>query len=466
MLYDAFISHATEDKESFVRELAEKLQKLRIEIWYDEFSLKIGDSLRSSIDTGLSKSRYGIVILSKNFFNKRWTNWELNGLVQRQNNSESSLIIPIWHNIERNDILEYSPPLADIIAINSKKGIDYVVNQIQNVINPEGSTLIIARNRLLDFDFQPPVITDDWWLDIIEYSGSNPMEGSFQDSMGWGRWGFPLPEKNETPQQRGERLAWAAMQKSWIENADAQSITQITHPNEVLNFIDSQSGLVETCLDFPEYLAAYAPQLTIPGFGGKFETSFEEIFRLSSEYHTKLREKDKKVGIGLTINRKTPLCDEFIAFRDKNFGYYEASGITCNFVQGELMGPSVKFYDHADYMFWLLSTNSNWLPVKIKKFLLLGMKQWAVWLWNSFESSSSDFKKTNFTGALANALYSTKTTKSFKLTKKIEKDIKNRISHTKKILKLADDIESIFQNFMQENFIGKWIEEHHKKIKS
>jgi hypothetical protein len=65
MIFDAFISHASEDKDNFVRELSEELQNNNIAVWYDEFSLTVGDSLRRSIDHGLSKSRFGIVILRK-----------------------------------------------------------------------------------------------------------------------------------------------------------------------------------------------------------------------------------------------------------------------------------------------------------------------------------------------------------------------------------------------------------------
>lgn len=68
MLYDLFISHATEDKKDFVRPLVESLKKNNIEVWYDEISLNVGDSLRESIDKGLSKSRFGLVVLSPSFF--------------------------------------------------------------------------------------------------------------------------------------------------------------------------------------------------------------------------------------------------------------------------------------------------------------------------------------------------------------------------------------------------------------
>ena len=102
MFYDVFICHAAEDKDNFVRPLAGMLKKQRVEVWYDEFSLKVGDSLRRSIDRGLSKSRYGIVVLSPHFFSKNWTEYELDGLVQRQNSSSKIVILPIWHNVDHD----------------------------------------------------------------------------------------------------------------------------------------------------------------------------------------------------------------------------------------------------------------------------------------------------------------------------------------------------------------------------
>ena len=151
MQYDIFISHASEDKDSFVRLLANKLQENRIDVWYDELSLQLGDSLRQSIDKGLAQSRIGIVVLSKHFFKKKWTNWELDGLVSRHmlENTESSLIIPIWHNITKEEITSYSPSLADKVAIISSENIDSIVSKIDKILNPSGSTLIIARQYLL-----------------------------------------------------------------------------------------------------------------------------------------------------------------------------------------------------------------------------------------------------------------------------------------------------------------------------
>ena len=115
---DVFISHASEDKESFVKLLADELIKQGVSVWYDEYSLRIGDSLRKSIDKGLSDSRFGLIVLSKSFFEKNWTQYELNGLVAKEMQGEK-VILPIWHNITKDEVLEYSPTLVDKVALNT-----------------------------------------------------------------------------------------------------------------------------------------------------------------------------------------------------------------------------------------------------------------------------------------------------------------------------------------------------------
>ncbi|ENX37597.1 toll/interleukin-1 receptor domain-containing protein [Acinetobacter courvalinii] len=132
--YDLFISHASEDKEDFVRPLAETLQHLGIKVWYDEFTLKVGDSLRRKIDSGLRNSKYGTVVLSTDFIKKDWTNYELDALVAREMNGHK-MILPIWHKVTKNDVLEYSPNLADKVALNtSVNSIEEIAHQLADVI--------------------------------------------------------------------------------------------------------------------------------------------------------------------------------------------------------------------------------------------------------------------------------------------------------------------------------------------
>ena len=108
--HDVFISHASEDKDEIVRPLAVALRNAGLSVWYDEFELKIGDSLRQKIDRGLSKSRFGIVVLSRNFIKKGWTNYELDGIITKVVSGEQ-VLLPIWHNITKQEVVEFSPSL-------------------------------------------------------------------------------------------------------------------------------------------------------------------------------------------------------------------------------------------------------------------------------------------------------------------------------------------------------------------
>jgi TIR domain len=132
--WDVFISHATEDKDEFVRPLALALQKSGISVWFDEFSLRMGDSLRASIDFGLANSRYGVVVLSKSFFARHWPIQELNGLSTRES-AGKSIILPIWHEISHDEVKEHSPMLADKLAVRSELGIDAIVAKIAEVLD-------------------------------------------------------------------------------------------------------------------------------------------------------------------------------------------------------------------------------------------------------------------------------------------------------------------------------------------
>lgn len=116
--FDYFISHASEDKDDFVRSLAEELRELGAKVFYDEFTLKVGDSLRRNIDRGLSSSRFGVVVLSEHFFKKEWPARELDGLVAMEVAGRSR-ILPIWHKVSKDEVAAYSPTLADKVALNT-----------------------------------------------------------------------------------------------------------------------------------------------------------------------------------------------------------------------------------------------------------------------------------------------------------------------------------------------------------
>lgn len=118
--YDVFVSHAWEDKDDFVDEFVSELRKQGLKVWYDTDKLKWGDSMREKIDKGLSKSRYGVVVLSPNYIaeQKYWTKAELNGLFQVET-VNGKTILPIWHNLTKKQVTEYSPIIADRKALST-----------------------------------------------------------------------------------------------------------------------------------------------------------------------------------------------------------------------------------------------------------------------------------------------------------------------------------------------------------
>lgn len=129
---DVFISHASEDKDVFVRPLAQALVNLGLKVWYDEFSLQIGDNLRESIDKGLSNSNYGLIILSKNFFSKNWTKMELEGLIALYMKNKTR-ILPVWHGVNSEDVIRFSPMIATIFALSSSLGVENIAAKINRV---------------------------------------------------------------------------------------------------------------------------------------------------------------------------------------------------------------------------------------------------------------------------------------------------------------------------------------------
>jgi hypothetical protein len=115
--WDAFISHASEDK-AFVLELVTTLSRLGLRVWYDDFELKPGDSLVASLDKGLARSRFGILVLSPAFIGKPWPEYERRGLTSRDV-AEGTVLVPIWRNVTRADVARLSPTLADKLAVNA-----------------------------------------------------------------------------------------------------------------------------------------------------------------------------------------------------------------------------------------------------------------------------------------------------------------------------------------------------------
>jgi hypothetical protein len=154
MIWDVFVSHASEDKETVAMPLCGLLEGHGLRVWLDEAQLRVGDSLRRKIDEGLTQSRYGIVVLSKAFFAKEWPQRELDGLLARED-IDGKTILPIWHEISKADVVKFSPTLADRIAVPTDGGLERVCDKILDAtgLGAKRTDSELAGRYSSDFDF-------------------------------------------------------------------------------------------------------------------------------------------------------------------------------------------------------------------------------------------------------------------------------------------------------------------------
>jgi len=131
----AFISHDSRDK-GIAKVIAEKLSQRSIPVWYDEFTLNVGDSLRESIDKGLLECKKCILVLTPNFLaNRGWTKAEFNAIFNREMLEQKNLILPIWSGIDAHDLSRYSPLLVDKFALRWESlEEDRIITKLRQVI--------------------------------------------------------------------------------------------------------------------------------------------------------------------------------------------------------------------------------------------------------------------------------------------------------------------------------------------
>lgn len=438
MQYDVFICHASEDKDDFVRPLAELLRNQHIEVWYDEFSLSIGDSLSQKIDEGLQKSKFGIVILSPNFFKKPWAKRELSGLTFKEMLEKRDLILPIWHRVSVEEVAQYSLPLADKKAASSSEGINSVLWQIIKKVKPNDSPLVVAREELVRLQLDPPPISDEWWLDIVEFKEFL----RFPDLNAGRRWIFPLPfPSEERGKERGMNIASTALQMNWSFEGEELDICPLTPPEEVHEYIRRWPGLFECARNNPEILALYVPQLTIPGFDEGFEDVFDKLLEPGNINADSFFSYDGDN----TIDGRPPLCGDVISLRHPTFGNYSPEELGYRYFYAHDTTYNRSHGDTFEGLVWLLGTASDWLPEKYRQTFIKGILKNASW------SRHRGNKGDDFLHSLM------KTTRDkFKLTPTIKKELKNDVQKVLLELDLSENADKIFDKLIDIGIIKQY----------
>jgi hypothetical protein len=131
----AFIAHDSRDKDQIARPLATSVNQNLCRVWFDEFSLNVGDSLRDHIEKGLKECKRCILILTPNFLsNAGWPKREFDSIFTREILDKQDIVLPIWSNVSVRDVYEYSPSLANRLGIDWALGVEEVTRRLLKVV--------------------------------------------------------------------------------------------------------------------------------------------------------------------------------------------------------------------------------------------------------------------------------------------------------------------------------------------
>jgi hypothetical protein len=135
---DVFLSHASEDKEEIARPLKDALEARGVTVWFDEMQIKVGQSIRQEIESGIAGCRFGVVIVSPHFFAKQWTQAELDALFGKKMDRGQNLVLPIWHHVSKDEVMQHSPLLAGVFALNTAVStVDEIADGLVEVVRAD-----------------------------------------------------------------------------------------------------------------------------------------------------------------------------------------------------------------------------------------------------------------------------------------------------------------------------------------
>ena len=444
-----FICHASEDKEDFVRPLAKALREKRLDVWYDEFQLTVGDSLRAAIDKGLANSRYGIVVLSQHFFTKSWAQRELDGLVAREDSEGRKLILPIWYKIDHDEVVQHSPLLAGVFAISSSDGLEHVVSGILKKLRPIDNPIVVARDYLVGKGYSPTNFTDEWWLDVKDYQVA---QLRYPDLNLGRRWIFPLPFPDaKGSKEVGLNLANTVLQWDWSYEGEQQKICQLTRPEQVHEYLREWSGLFDCARANPGTLAMYTPQLTIKGFDTGLADVFDALLEPDRRDAYQLHPYDEPD----TTDGNAPLCGDLIAWRHPTYGNYADTELAYSFVRAHDMNYSRELFSAFECLAWLLSEESNWMPDRLREKLLNGMHNKTYWWTLDVFHSSNHFSE----------CLMKRSRSRFKITRTIKADIEEMFAAALEKLEIQENHAIVATRFIDGDFIGGYYDERDRNAR-
>jgi hypothetical protein len=109
--FDAFLCHASEDKNGIVAHFAKAMEQAGLKPWWDRGQIKWGDNLVGKVQEGLSRSRYVVLFLSNAFLGKPWPETELNTAMSMEIGTRA-LVLPILLGLTHNELKARYPMVS------------------------------------------------------------------------------------------------------------------------------------------------------------------------------------------------------------------------------------------------------------------------------------------------------------------------------------------------------------------
>lgn len=187
--YDVFLSHANADKLDFVEDLKKSFDKLGIKVFYDKDSIEWGDKWKDRILNGLENCRFGVIVVSENFFDREWTEKELKELLSRQKSSGQKLILPIIHNISADMLYKKYKKLSEIQFLDSSKlDIKDITIQLARILLKEQvkEESVSNNDKIFDAFFEHMSSIDFFhWVDKLIQNNNQWIDDYDEDFIGW-----------------------------------------------------------------------------------------------------------------------------------------------------------------------------------------------------------------------------------------------------------------------------------------
>lgn len=265
--WDVFISHASEDKSTVVRQLFEALTELGVSVWFDEAELTVGDSLSRSIDSGLANSNFGILVVSKNFLSKKWPEYEYRGLVAKEM-ATGKTILPVWHEVDHEEVLKYSPTLADKYALStSELGANELARSILRAVNPN-----VHNNLVRRMEFERRIrLADKKSIAVRDLKIAPVLHGKIPHDLA-----------------AQMKLAWLVVREAYPSSFDewVDGFRREAHPaKELFVWQRIASAFVETKAVLPDWNPEIADEVLAICLASSFEADVEDV-KVTSKHLT------------------------------------------------------------------------------------------------------------------------------------------------------------------------------------